>query len=468
MDNSLPGCKVKEPYYCWMNFMDNVFDVSGWMGETCEQIRMDSREQLIRWTRVPRATVVGYPRVERWRFFPDSTLNEFQFRVLAGMIDMEDPRVDPRIKDRTEVIIDFKKEFPEMSVRVKKDEQLVEKRQKMRKAAKNSKFITKNVIHLFIDSLSRDNFRRKMPKSFARLNSYFNNKNSPARTYQFFKYHALASWTFANMVPTGFGVDSGFQGNAIHSNKYFKEKGFILGQSHNYCQREFYDLEPGNVEKFVWDGFDHDANLLGCDPNYSVPGHPFAILNGSYGMKRRCMYGKDTSWYVFDYGKKFWKAYIDEPKYLRLAFIDAHEGTGEVVKYMDEKFIDFFDFLETEGSLNDTTIVFQSDHGVNMPGFYTFVDAEDFWIEKTLPSLYLIVPQHVANEYDEVLKAKENLMLSPFDVHNTLLHLSGAPKMAYNKIGESFFNHADDFEERTCDRFKVLDPYCQCVGQRDY
>jgi hypothetical protein len=173
--------------------------------------------------------------------------------------------------------------------------------------------------------------------------------------------------------------------------------------------------------------FDHEANLLGCDPNCSC--HPFAIFNGPYRMKRRCLYEKDSSEYVFDYSKKFWKAYSYSPKHLRLAFLDAHEGTGEVVKYMDDKLVDFFEFLESEGSLKDTEIVFQSDHGVNMPGFYTFVDAKDFWIEKTLPTLFLILTQDVAREYDEVPKDKENLLLSPYDIHNTFLHLANSPKI---------------------------------------
>jgi hypothetical protein len=467
LDNNIEGCKIKEPYYCWMNFMDNVFDVSGWMGENCEQIRMDNREQLVRWTRIPSAKVVGYPRVEKWRFFPDSTLNEFQFRVLASTIDMEDPRVPQTLKDRTEIIIDFKKKNPEMSLRVTKDESLVQKRTNVRSSFKNNKFISKNVIHLFIDSLSRDNFRRKLPKARAWLERFYKNQNSEARVYQFLKYHGIASWTFINMVPTTFGVDGSHQGNPVHSNRYYKEKGFITGQAHNYCGREFYDLEPGNVEKFVWEPFDHEANLLGCDPNYSVPGHPFAIFNGPYGMKRRCLYGKDSSWYVFDYGKKFWKAYADSPKHLRLAFLDAHEGTGEVVKYMDDKLVDFFEFLESEGSLKDTVIVFQSDHGVNMPGFYTFVDAQDFWIEKTLPTLFLIVPQDVAKDYDEVLREKENLLLSPYDIHNTFLHLANSSKMSHNNVGKSLFEKTNDREERNCDKFRVVDPYCQCIGERE-
>jgi hypothetical protein len=469
IDNTVPGCQIREPKYCWMNLMDNVFDISGWVGENCEQIRMDSREQLIRWTRTSQATVLGFPRVERWRFFPDSTLNEFQFRVLGSVIDMEDPRVPRQIKDRTEITVNFKKVPPEINIRIARDEQLVTKRTKIRNSHKNTNFITKNVIHLFIDSLSRDNFRRKLPKSKKWLERFFNNENSDAKVYQFFKYHSIASWTYINMVPTTFGVDGSFQGSPVHSVRYYKEKGFITSTVDNSCGREFYDIEPGNIEKFQFEAFDHDANLIGCEPNYTVPGHPFAILNGPYGMKRRCLYGKDTSHYVFEYGKKFWKSYLDMPKYLRMAFIDAHEGTGEVVKYMDEKIVDFFDFLEAQGSLKDTVVIIQADHGVNMPGFYTFVDAQDFFIEKTLPAFFLITPQTVAKEYDEIIKGKENLMLSPYDVHNTFLHLSGAPKMAFNNVGKSLFVKSDEQEryERTCDKFKVVDPFCQCVGERE-
>lgn len=469
IDNTLPGCQIKEPKYCWMNLMDNVFDISGWLGENCEQIRMDSREQLIRWTRTPSAKVVGFPRVERWRFFPDSTLNEFQFRVLGSMIDMEDPRVPRQIKDRTEVTVDFRKPHPEMNIRISRDEQLVAKRTQIRNSFKNTNFLAKNVIHLFVDSLSRDNFRRKLPKSKEWLERFYNKDTTDAKVYQFLKYHAIASWTYINMVPTTFGVDGSFQGSPIHNVKYYKEKGFITGQVHNYCGREFYDIEPGNIDKFQFEAFDHEGNLLGCDPNYLVPGHPFAILNGPYGMKRRCLYGRDTSYYAFDYGKKFWKSYADQPKYLRVANLDAHEGTGEVVKYLDDKMVDFLDFLEAEGSLKDTIIILQSDHGMNMPGFYTFVDAEDYMIEKALPALFMIIPQTLSKNYDEIIKDKENLMLSPYDIHNTFLHLAGAPKMAFNKIGKSFFVKTEENErqERTCDKFRVVDPYCQCVGERE-
>jgi hypothetical protein len=465
LDNTLEGCSIKIPKYCWMNMFDNVFDISGWLGETCDYIRMDSRDQVLRWTKVPQATRIGYPRTEKYRFYPDTTLDEFQFKVLSQIIDMDDPNIPQSVKDKTEIIIDFNKDKPDVEFRVKKDEALVNKRKKMMDSFK-SKPISKNVIFLFIDSLSRDNFNRKLKKTKAWLEKYYRNTESEAQVFQFFKFHALASWTIINMIPAHFGVDWHHKGTPNSMIKHYKDRGFITGQSHTYCSRELYDLEKGPNESYIYEAFDHEANHLFCDPNFSVPGHPFAVLNGPYGMKRRCLYGKDSNTYVFDYSKKFWQAYKNENKFLRAAFLDAHEGTGEVVKYMDDNLVDFFEFLEKEGSLKDTTIVFLADHGMNMPGFYSLIDAEDFWIEKTLPFLFIITPQEVAKEYGEVLKEKENHMITPYDIHNTFLKLIDVPVDEFNKIGTSLLERTVSIDNKNCDKIGVLDPYCNCIGER--
>jgi len=183
-------------------------------------------------------------------------------------------------------------------------------------------------------------------------------------------------------------------------------------------------------------------------------------------MKRRCLYGKDTHTYIFDYGRSFWEKYPEEPKFFRLAFQDAHEGTGEVVQYMDDKIASYFEFLEEKGSLKDTAIIFHSDHGVNMPGFYTFVDAEDFQIEKTLPTFFMILPQDLAQKHKKELKKKENILVTPYDIHNTFLHIINAPRDAWNKAGGSLFENINP-KKRDCDTFRIRDPFCQCLGERD-
>lgn len=466
-DNSSDYCKIKKPRKCWMNLFSGVFDVSGIFGEDCTQIRMDSRSAFKRWTKIPEAKILGYPRIEKTRYFPECTLDEFQFRVLSGMIDMEDPKVSQSIKDRTEAVINFKKELPELTVKVARDDYVAKERLNTYEKRKD-KLLSKNVIHFFIDSLSRDNFRRQLPKTKAFFERFYRNDASQAQIFQFFKYHGIASWTLANMVPIFFGVDFTYRKNPppTHYNKYFKEAGFVTGQGHGYCGKEIFDLEPGNMEKFNFEFFDHEINPIYCDPNFSVPGHPFAILNGPYAMKRRCLYGKDTHTYIFDYVKSFWEQYEKEPKFFRLAFQDAHEGTGEVIKYMDDKIVDLFQFLESKGSLEDTIIVFHSDHGVNMPGFYTFVDAEDFQIEKSLPTFFLFLPQNVAQMYKDQLISKENMLVTPYDIHNTFLEIINAPSHAFNKIGGSLFGPINE-KKRDCDTFNIRDPFCNCLGERD-
>jgi hypothetical protein len=124
IDNTIPGCKVNQPKYCWMNFFDNVADISGWLGENCKQIRMDNRQQVIHWTRIPNAQVIGYPRTEKWKYFPDSTLDQFQFRVLASAVDMENKWLDEKIKEKTEIVIKFRENPPNVKMKIAVDEEL--------------------------------------------------------------------------------------------------------------------------------------------------------------------------------------------------------------------------------------------------------------------------------------------------------------------------------------------------------
>ena len=48
---------------------------------------------------------------------------------------------------------------------------------------------------------------------------------------------------------------------------------------------------------------------------------------------------------VIEYNNQFLEKYKDSRKYFRMAFMDGHESTKEVAKYVDRylyKFVDFF------------------------------------------------------------------------------------------------------------------------------
>lgn len=60
--------------------------------------------------------------------------------------------------------------------------------------------------------------------------------------------------------------------------------------------------------------------------------------------------------------KNFWNTYKEEKKFFKVAFQDAHEVTGEVVKYVDIRLRNFLDQFEREEYLKDTAVFFVSDH----------------------------------------------------------------------------------------------------------
>jgi hypothetical protein len=61
---------------------------------------------------------------------------------------------------------------------------------------------------------------------------------------------------------------------------------------------------------------------------------------------RKCLYNKEVNSYLIDYGKDFLTTYSEFPKYLELNFLDAHEGTGDALNYLDDPLRGFMDWLE--------------------------------------------------------------------------------------------------------------------------
>ena len=81
-------------------------------------------------------------------------------------------------------------------------------------------------------------------------------------------------------------------------------------------------------------------------------------------MFRRCIYNKDAHEYVFDYSKQFLNAYKNDKKILMLNFMDMHEGTFEVINYLDKPLAKFLNEINNE----DTSIIMFSDHGPHLGG----------------------------------------------------------------------------------------------------
>ena len=297
-----------------------------------------------------------------------------------------------------EIIVHFKNDSDhgELTMDLRQDKKLIYKR---RKESAKFKIRYDNILFIFIDAVSKNYFRRKFPLTSNLLsnylvtnNEYNNNKNNNINAYQFLKYNNFRPSTQVNVLPMFYG-DSMKSQKGSSLIKYFKEKGYITGGSENICHKELFLLEEGKNKDVIFESFDHENFAMFCDPNYNPPNNRVSLFKGLFSMMRRCLYNKDTFEWVFEFGYKFLEAYKYERKFLRLGFIDGHEGTMEAIKYLDKHLYNFLEFYIKNYFSNSTAIIIASDHGENMISMHHLLNSDEFLYERTLGTLFILLPK---------------------------------------------------------------------------
>jgi hypothetical protein len=456
-------CSLKTPKVCWIDMIGSLFHYSHWLGDDCEKLWNGDKELYDKIMKKNNPNYVdsklfGFPRTENWSF-DDSIHHVYDIKIMDNMIDMMDPTVPDEVKNRTEVMIDFREKKSQVIIRIVKNEEVVKLRQSYYlKFGKN--FVTKNTLIIYIDAISRTHFFRTMKKTVKWMERFYKTGDPKFSSYQFFKYHALGYFTEINTVPAFFGkwwLEAG--GNNYV--KFFKNNGAMTGDAVSPCSRHVMTPYNHDLKNLNWESYDHLHSPLFCDPNFNQADNPYTPFLGPYSIRRRCLHGKDTTDYQTEYALKFWETYSDMPKLMRLVVTDAHEGTGNVIRYFDDKLEKFLSDMETSGKLDDTFVILMADHGNNMPGFISMMNSDDYNIEKYLPMMFMIVPNSVNEEYRKALAYNEQSFVTSWDIHNTLLNIAGAAVNSYNMYGTSLLKKIPA-QRFSCDKFGIRNDFCVC------
>ena len=222
-------------------------------------------------------------------------------------------------------------------ININKNETLSKERAEI---SKKSKTFFKNIIIIFIDAISRQHFLRSFPKTIKFLKNFTQYKNNKGlNTFEFLKYHTFRAYTHSNVIPMFFGKPYGF-GEGTNIIKKYKEKGYITGFSGSYGDKEVFDINmlDKTFAKLDYDSFDHENIAMYLDSNHLSKNLPNSIT-------RRCLYQKDVYEYNFIYGNDFFDKYKNNKKLLRLYFLDGHEPTNHVVKYLKTPLYDYLENL---------------------------------------------------------------------------------------------------------------------------
>ena len=461
-------CKIVQPKKCWINLIDGIFDVSRILKEDCNNFRGGEKAELLKYISpiLNNSNYFGYPITTNYTWLDQSHFDRFFNNVMADIISIDKPEFNEITKEnKPEITLKFDPitQMGKIDIQINKNIELSKQRNKLYESLpKKEKPKYSNILFLYIDAISRPEFIRSMKETQKFISKYYN--STKYSFYQMLKYQNFIFFTQQNVNPMFFG-ESMFNSNGTSILKSIKKKGFITAQANNICTRQLYDIEDNFTQNISYDNFDHENIAMFCDPNYYNPENRFTPYMGPYSIRRRCLYGKDTFEYVLEYGEKFWETYINDHKFLRLSFQDAHEGTLEVVKYLDVKLAKFLENFEKKKYLDDTAIFFVSDHGNNMIGFYNILQVEDYVLEKTLGTWFMILPKK-NNVNEKNLEINQQRLVTPYDIHDTLLDMFGYrfEDKVYSRKGKSIFYEINGLE-RDCKYYSqdILPIWCRCV-----
>jgi len=471
-DRSKYPCEWVSPKKCYMNAFDGFLDFTKFKGRTCDKIGnpKEQKKKLFKFLDLKKfgsATKIGFPITTTRDFWlrTQKNIEHFSERVLTRVVDMDHI---PENSLKPEVYIDFSdKNYPngKINMNLNKNNTLVEQREKI---AKNTTSTFDNILFIYIDSLSRQHIKRKMKYISSFIEKYMGKAdNSNFKSYQFLKYHTFAAFTQKNVQPMFYGEKMDpTSSNGTSLIKFMKSQGYITGQSTNLCSKELFVTMNNCLNEVEFSDFDHENVAMFCDPNYYDRTNPYPVFSGPFSVIRRCLYQRDTYEYVLEYGKQFWETYAQNKKFLRLSFIDAHEGTGEVVKYLDKPLYDFLTNLLNQNMLKNTAIIFASDHGNGMPGFYYIINSEDYMYESVIGFLAFVLYDYKDKNGINNLEKNQQTLISPYDIHDTLIDIiyngDKTKSNLMSRNGQSLFKDINSME-RSCGTYSELaDELCRC------
>ncbi|CDW91056.1 duf229 domain containing protein [Stylonychia lemnae] len=415
------SCIFPEPNICPMDMVDGVINLPRYLREFQCEYQVNRIGYFEKYYHTDKA-YIAHP-LSKYFKEDQRLLSTFPHEILKHSQGYDS--LEEAIANNHEVIVDTRNE--KMIITVPRNETLAQERKEISKNVQRGD-LRQNILLVFIDTLSRQRLHAKLPKSvqffrerdhkeFFRLHAFWGRTQETAfpflyeKTLQdFVENPPVKDEDDIKMIPPP-------QEPYDHLFSNFKDQGFITGWTGNICetgmfsQKAFYNQYVKNTPT------DHEGLSSTCDPNLYDYNSADNDFQGPYSSTRRCLYKRDSYEYPFEYSKEFFKAYPTENKMMMMTFMDMHEGTIEVIKYLDDPLANFLKEMEDE----NTTIIFWSDHGLHLWGIIMALSRESqAYIEVMNPFIIINNMQGLTIEQEHYLDVNQQKLVTHIHFHNFL------------------------------------------------
>ena len=482
-------CKLPEPKgYCYMNALSGFFGefnninnyrTNKYLEKEKDNLISDLKNKYSNYKISRYTKLFGYPLTNNKDYYfkdeynndnnQERNITQFESKINKEIFDIE---TNTNSGQKPEIFLDYSNETnPRLKIDLQYNSKLSDERNK--NLINSSLF--KNVLVVYLSGVSQFYFKNALPRLYSFITKFDSeysdlDRQMSIKSYQFKRYHSFSNDSFSNyfFMFNDYSKNSfkELKQNLKNKNieiynhlKYFKDTGYITGQSIDTCDNFEHQIKHDNT---FWD---HENVAISCDPNY---------LNAT-SNNNNFLYGKPIYSYHIDYALQFWEKYKNNKKYFRLIFNSVNEKSGSRLSYLDQPLYDLFIKLNFNGLLDDTAIFFMSEMGgVQDYILYNFGKNNEKEINAKFGTFFLLLSKKnsISKNTYKIINNNQNILITPFDVYMSLVNVAVGNKINNIKLfidensnkGESVFDVIDG-NSRNCQFYKKYwmdEQFCMC------
>lgn len=186
-----------------------------------------------------------------------------------------------------------------------------------------------------------------------------------------------------------------------------------------------------------------------------------------------CLGDRSAADYVYQYGLDITETFREEGTFGLYWTNSFSHNDLNTPSSMDDRMKFYLDELERRSILNDSIVVFFSDHGLRFGPVRKLVTG---WMEERLPFLFFWLPTWFRERHPDIvtaLKVNRNRLTNPYDLHLTLKHIlrlserTPPADSALADVAMGCENCQSMFREvpwnRSCEEIGIAAHWCTCA-----
>ncbi|EDV48332.1 uncharacterized protein LOC6553447 [Drosophila erecta] len=312
-----------------------------------------------------------------------------------------------------------------------------------------------------IDSISRMTLELTMPRMY----EYLNNQH----WFELQGYNKMGDNTFPNLMAILTGFNKTYANARCHPDKVrgldacpfiwkdFKDKGYTTAYAEDWSKFSTFDYSSS--------GF--------FNPPTDVYGRPLVLAVENelritqQGQMPYCLGRKPASEYIYDLGVQFTMVNRNSTFFGMFWTNTFSHNDFSMPSVMDERMVKYMRTLDKNGIMDNTIIIFFSDHGTR---FGPLRKLDSGFVDERLPFIYIRVPRWIREKYPKLLRnlqVNRNRLTSPYDIHASLRHIleldtpkDRLPRPEGCSTCHSVFEEVD--WSRNCSQAGIEEHWCTC------